>query len=270
MKSEDHKLILSCHRPGRDDPTAPELVAALAALETDTELAAWYAETCEFDATYRGALSRFSPPPMDQVMIAPRRNVVYWPRLLAAAALVIMLGSAAFLMRRSPASTPGHTVASFRQDMASYAAGGVRLDFMNNNLASLQEFITTRGGMNGSLLPGVFASAMPKGCQLIKWQDSSVSLYCFANDRMQVVHAFLLPTSEISEAVLGELAEMQVHSGLQTGGWVAGETVYLLVGSQPGVDIGPFLALAQEGVASLRRPSFRTHRDDHRRRPLKG
>ncbi len=248
-------MVLSCYRPGRDDASRPEFAEALSALETDAELAAWYAEECAFDTTFRNAISDHAVPPVNEVMVAPRKTVLRWPRLLAAAAAVaIVAAGLAFHMRGWLGSDPGHTVGDFRVAMAEFAATGqIRLDRMGGDFASLQEFMKSQGGATGDELPKVFANAMPKGCQLIRWEDSSVSLYCFAVDRGKIVHAFLLPRSEISEVTLSQLSEVQVHSTLQTGGWAGGETVYLLVASSPNIDISPFLESVRNRVASLGR-----------------
>jgi hypothetical protein len=252
MQTERYRSVLSCYRPGRDDPAQPTFAEALAALKTDADLAAWHAEESSFDTEFRDSLSRCAVPPMDEVVRTGQPAALRWPRLLAAAAAVaIVAGGLAILSLGRLGGDAGHRVGDFREAMASFAATGqIRLDRMGGDFASLQEFMASQGGATGDELPKVFASAMPKGCQLIRWEGSSVSLYCFAIDRGKIVHAFLLPKSEVSERTLAQLSQVQVHSTLQTGGWVAGETVYLLVSSAPDIDISPFLA---ERVAFLPR-----------------
>jgi hypothetical protein len=63
MESEHYRVVLSCYRAGRDDPTQPEFAEALAGLKADAELAAWYAEECRFDAVFRKSLLNLTVPP---------------------------------------------------------------------------------------------------------------------------------------------------------------------------------------------------------------
>jgi len=252
MKSEHHKMILSCYREGRDDPTQPEFAEALAALETDSELATWYAENCQFDTVFTGALSRCTVPPRAEILSEPRKSVLQFPRLLAAAAALAIVAGGLNLVMRSQSGTAVKTADAFRQEMAHFAASDqIRLDHMGGNFASLQEFMKAKGGLRGDALPEVFPKAMPKGCQLIQWQGSSVSLYCFTTDGMQIVHAFLLPTSEVSVKSLAQVSQLQVHSELQTGGWVEGDTLYMLVASSPTLDITRFLEPSRRNTAFL-------------------
>lgn len=250
MNRERAKEILSVHRAGLDNEVDPEILEAYRMMDADPELAAWVEADRRFDAQFRQALSE-SPVPAQR--LRSRSPGWCWWGIAAAAAVLIGAGLVGLRRPADRHQARFQATADFRDAMAYYAAGGFfTLDQQGGPLRELQAFMTARGGVIGEDLDRAFASSLPMGCKVIAWRAHQVSLYCFANDDHQIVHAFLIPADQLDSAAAAGLLEPRRLHGLETGGWIAGDTGYLLVASEPHISIEPFLGTGQRRVALVR------------------
>lgn len=241
--------ILSAYRKGDEERHPDDFSKALNALESDQELEQWFEADQAFDDGFRDALSGLKAPEPKTVTPEPAR-ILRFPflKLVAAAAVVAIIGAFAFgQYSKTQNRKTAALVNDLRQSMAAFAASSFELDLMDNDLSNLRNLNITNGGTFGDALDTVFARGLPMGCKVVDWDGRKVSLYCFGNEQGQVVHAFVMPLEQLNgKSVARHLKGIVEFSERDTGGFVAGDTAYLLVSSMPGVDIKPFLLPAQE------------------------
>lgn len=256
MKHANHNIayeeILAAYRDGDEARHADDFSEALEALENDRELEQWFAEDQAFDTAFRSAISTFEVPEQKPV----QREVTTITRIpflkYAAAALVIFSLSLFGLYRfdytqQAKAET---RVNELRESMASFATSTFELDLMGDDLAQLRKLTVSNGGILGEAMDTVFADGRPMGCKVIDWNGVTVSLYCFGNEKGQVVHCFVVPLNELNGPRAAQyLKSVVVHSELKTGGFIVGNAAYLLVAGMPGDDIESVLFHAQERFA---------------------
>src|SRR5438876_1087727 len=108
MKRDDAKAILEYYREG--DQLTPRITRALAILDEDAELGAWYNQKSAFDRQMAAALSEIRvPAALKSSLLAERlaeplpvviRPLAWWRRpvsLAAAAAIVLLIAGSAVL-----------------------------------------------------------------------------------------------------------------------------------------------------------------------------
>ncbi len=93
------------------------------------------------------------------------------------------------------------------------------------------------------------ANAGGMGCKKLAWREHSVSLLCFVDGEDQIIHLFMLDASAIPDADKESLGIMAELYDRETVGWIADDIAYLLVGSKPGVVVGPYAPGADLRVA---------------------
>ncbi len=265
MNREDHneayKEILAAYRDGDESRYADDFAEAFQALEKDQDLENWFNEDQTFDAEFRAALSDVEVPPQKLPVEKPKAETKRFPAFqFAAAALVIMALSLFGLFSYDAAQTAKAEtrVDDFRAHVAAFAASAnLGLDLMDNDLSKLRKLNISNGGAYGDAMDSVFADGLPMGCKVLDWDGTKISLYCFGNDKNQVVHCFVIPLEQLNGKRAAEhLKAIAKFSERDTGGFVSDNTAYLLVSSMPGVDIKPFLLPAQEQfiTAGLKAP----------------
>lgn len=255
MSNEDkiqaYKEILSAYREGDAELYPDAFEEAFAALASHPELADWFEREQQFDDEFRNALNELEVPNRKPLPteIKPAR-IIQFPliKIAAAAVFLFVLGGIFLAFNQIQQNQrAANLVDELRRDLTIFAASSFELDTMNNDLTVLQELIVSNGGSEGPILKDVFAKGLPMGCKVVKLDSHTVSLYCFANDQKQIVHAFVLPAHELNGSRAAKYMEAIVeYTDRDTGGWIDGETAYMLVSSMPGVDIKPFLLPAQE------------------------
>lgn len=248
-----YKETLSAFRKGDETRCPDEFAEAFEALESNPELAAWFEEDQLFDADFRGALNELAVPPLKAAPSAPQIKRPSFLRKAVAAGIALVLGGLAFSLNNYRLDQRSATLVNdLRQSMAAFAASNFELDAMNNDLSVLQELNVSNGGTEGQALTKIFEKGLPMGCKVVDWNGHSVSLYCFGNDKGQVVHAFVVPIRELNGfRARRYIKAIEEYSERDTGGLVIGDTAYLLVSSMPGVDIKPFLLPAQQAYTAI-------------------
>lgn len=259
MSREDHNKayeeMLAAYRDGDESRYADDFAEAFQAMENDKDLEQWFDDDQAFDAEFRDALSGLETPE-PKIVNEPTAQITRFPSIqFAAAAIVIMALSLFGLLRYDAAQTTKaeNRVNEYRAHAAAFAASpDFGLDLMDNDLSKLRKLNMSNGGVYGEAMDSVFAKGLPMGCKVLDWNGAAISLYCFGNDQNQVVHCFLIPLHQLNGKRAAEhLKAIAEFSERDTGGFVSGDTAYLLVSSMPGVDIKPFLFPAQEKFAVI-------------------
>lgn len=261
MTYEEAKTILSVYRSDLPRDEVPALDEALALSEQDPALRAWFESEQRFDEEFAAALQHIPVPgnlaediiekaasetagQEDKVVTFPRRRLC----LIAVAAAVLLVtgGLVKHLMFPSAITFPAGDFASvtkFRDDMALYAQGPFVLAKKTQDYAEVRAWLDDQGSPTFTSVPGVMAKNESVGCQSFLWGANKVSLICFKTSGDQVMHLFVINLDAFDEPIAaGQLRTVQVRHALETGGWVADEKLYLLVGSKSGVKVGDLLS----------------------------
>jgi hypothetical protein len=82
------------------------------------------------------------------------------------------------------------------------------------------------------------------GCAVLEWSSREVSMVCFKDSSCGgIVHVFIIERSVLGDPdVEHQIAQKSRHRGLDTGGWVDEENVYLMVGDTPDVSLDSLLS----------------------------
>ena len=262
MDNKDIKEILSAYRDDLPMEESPEAVEALAALDQDAELRAWFEEEQRFDKEFAAALNAI-PVPADlaqrileeapsgddpvedsesKIVAFPRRRL-WWA---AAAAVVLTAASLIKYFAYPPAVVfPGSTfstVDEFREDMATYANSRFVLEHMTKDLTDARDWLKKHQSPTYEKTPDAIVGFEGMGCKTFNWGPHQASLVCFENGDSDIVHLFVVNKDVFSELMpVDELKANEIRQKLQTGGWMTEDKVYLFVGSEPEVEIGEIL-----------------------------
>ena len=254
MDKEDIKLHLAGYRPELYDDDDPQIAEALAAAKADPELSQWLDEQIAFDRDFAASLTGLTPrdEARDSLLGGPdeassaRSGFPRWP--LAAAALFLVCSIAGVKYFLFPpevqfAHTETKTATTFRQDMAMFANQRFMLDERFKDLGDSQRWLEEQEHPAFEQVPSQLVRYKGLGCKTIDWAGTKVGLICFKNSRDETVHLFIVEKSALAGFETGAptLGKVATHHGLETGGWVEGDTLMLLVGAKPGVRVGELL-----------------------------
>ena len=257
MNKQQAKEILTVHMrcPEGDPPDGME--EALAMAESDPELREWLQLQAELDPVLEEALSNTPVPPdleetlLETVRTSPVVRKVAWYRQAriagVAAAMVLGIGGSLFLrsnesivqtLQESITGTSPDDFSHFRGGMAYYIRNVYfQLDHLTEDLDSIESWLDNSRAPGFEDLPAPLTALVPLGCKELKWQGLDVALVCFHTRDGKIVHLFLLDQDKVDPGQINDITRVAVSSGLETGGWLSGDTVYLLVGFDPEVDI---------------------------------
>ena len=262
MNNEHIKEILSAYRDDLPVDESPGVAEALAALETDADLRAWFDEEKRFDEEFGAALNAIPLPaglaqrileeaPASSALEAtPETKVVRFPRrrlwwAAAAAVVFTAVSLVKYFAFPPPVDFPGSTFTSaqeFREDMAYYANSRFVLAHMTKDLTDARDWLKKHHSPTYEETPHPIVEFEGMGCTTFKWGPHQVSLVCFENESSEIVHLFVVDKSALSELLpADELQANEVLDKLETGGWMTESKLYLFVGSEPHVKIGEIL-----------------------------
>lgn len=268
MDKDELQTKLSGYQPEfyRDDD--PLIAEALRAVENTRELSIWLAGEVTFDQTVAQTLSTAQPPqgsseallsayqetqtsapisslPKQRSWMRPSQHPLIW-----AAAAILLLSTAglvkyfAFPPPVEFVQTSNPTTETLREQMAFFASERFVLDrvFFTNEKSA--KWLKKEDYPTMDSIPGELVRYKGMGCRKISWQGHKVSLICFKKDDNKLVHLFIIDRKNIQDSPLTEEAfeKVIVHHERETMGWRRDENqLYLLVGSEPGVQVSDLL-----------------------------
>jgi len=242
MDTTEAKLILSAYRPGRDDQATgddslPDLGEALASLETNPELARWFADQSEMDETLRAAFEEISPPPDLRERILASSKITPFPsratRLWLAAAACVLLGLSLFpILSRQPSLSPASLEAQIpglnalhHHDLASKPG----------QLESIRTWLTAHGGAADFHLPSGLTQSQGVACEVTTIDETKVTILCFHLGDQGVAHLYIVNRSDLKNPPGGLDPTFRQRGGTAIASWSQDDRSYFL--SKPG-DIG--------------------------------
>jgi hypothetical protein len=259
MNRETAKELLSTYLQSSGMEFDPHIQEALALAESDPELQEWLQLQSENDPAIREALEQVPVPDgLEDTLLeivrkeapaapSPRRfRPMVWGIGVAAA---LVLGAGLFLKLRSSedfiqgiqhtiTGTSPDDFTDFRDGMAYYIRNVYfQLDHLTTDLGSIEQWLGDNEAPVYEGLPEGLTALVPIGCKQLSWKEQNVSLVCFHTAAGKIVHLFILEREGFDPARFEDIGSVATSHALETGGWTTDGSVYLLVGSDPEVDI---------------------------------
>ncbi len=264
--TKDHmKATLACYREHSVDENFPHFREALAQLDKHSDVAEWFECEKARDEDFSGALNEIEIPEGLEESILRFANreesdgvesgrvirpaLAMWKRTawMSAAALIIVAASLVKYFAFPPPVVFDRTefshVDAFREDMGYFASQRFVLDHTTKDLSNAKMWLEERGHPVYAKTPDAIVNYRGMGCKSFQWGDHHVSLVCFEKDNKELVHLFVIEREGLDGSIheAEDLSRMLVKHERETGGWYDDEHVYVLVGSEPGVEIGEIL-----------------------------
>ena len=251
MNVAEAKLILQTGRPGDEAAADPRFAEAMALVDQDPALAAWYAAEQRWDAALGQALQSVPVPPDLSAIILERtagQKVVALPQpqslsnpwlawfswrsslsLAMAAAIALFLGFTFAWLHPKPA---GQWAEYARDMIVTTPPHEHHVDLKTSDLNQIRIWLASHNGASGLELPTVIGTSPGlTGCRVTDWHGRSVSMLCFHMPGAQHVDFFVTRTGNLSDAPVQLEYSLMEHQ--MTAGWSTGGNTYLLTGPVP-------------------------------------
>ena len=233
MNSLEAKFILEACRSGDLDASDPKIAEALQAMESDPELANWFAATQELD---RALIAKLKAVPVPADLAGRIRagkpvaevETTRWTRRqwLSLAALIVIMAALAALM--IPRSAPAD-LATFRNDMAEFMdrRWDRTFDLADPEFAKVKQWLESRTDSIQIDVPLTLASSRTIGCKTLTWHGNTATLICFMpKNAGTVVHILVVNRSALTDAP-GEEPQLARLTNWNSASWSRGNKVYL-------------------------------------------
>jgi len=240
MTREAAKQILLLHRPWLDTPPDTETAEALAMLEQDAALRAWFEQHCQWQRAVRNSVRAVSPPEAFREQIVSecqaRRRSMSRRKLLAAATTILLIGVGieAYLLFGDRIAPEEVTFAAYERRMGRDALRLYRMDLETNNLTTIREFLATRQSPANYELPPGLSAVKATGCVATKWQGRPVSMICFNTgkplqpNQSSDLFLFVMAEDHLPDAPKSQIPTFAKVNQLNVARWSAGGNTYLL------------------------------------------
>lgn len=259
MNKDKAKEWLSAYLEGLEFEENPELKEALRMADDDPELKEWWEAQRAFDQQMESALEEIPVPAdleakllqavgdrKDKMLVWKSARRIVWGFGIAA---VLLLSVVAIRQTREHevilqniqeriSGTSPDSFNHFRDGMAYFIRNVYfQLDHLSKDVDSIDSWLKAEDAPTFEVLPAELLALKPIGCKQFKWKDQDVSLVCFHTENGKIVHMFILERNDaLPDQYLGIDAIARSHE-LETGGWTTTDKVYVLVGSDPDVDV---------------------------------
>ena len=244
MDRKEAQLILSGLRPGGLEANEPFFAEALALVEADPELHAWWLSQQEFDRRVSARLREVPVPKSlrQRCMLSPKIVAYYPPQwqhrgLLAAAAAVAILCVAGTWWSVSSsghfANTAGNQVlpvdrgAFTEQALAKLGTNGPLLAKLSSNPDEVKAWLEQRKAPIGQM-PPKFAAMPPVGCQEYVINGHTVSLVCVTLPDGCVAHMFVVDKGALSNPPATTGPQYDSMKGWNVASWSDDKMSYVL------------------------------------------
>lgn len=239
MNREEAKSVLVACRPNGADANDPLLAEAMALVQQDAELRAWFEAEQAADKAIAAKL-KAAPLPEDllaRVRAGTQARIAGQPRrsslaLAMAASFAVMGLIAALWLNRTPAVLPG-SYAAYRADMAQFLRDFPKLDLATDRLSEVRDWLSRQHPAVRAKIPPGMERFPSIGCRTVDWQGRKLALVCFMVEG-QVVHLFVMPRTAFPDAGLSSTPWFAKVRQLNTASWSSEDNLYLVVTSGDG------------------------------------
>lgn len=244
MNSDEARTILLACRPGTADEHDPDVRAALAAVQRDPQLAAWWREQQAVQAALRDRLRELPVPPelRARLLAGPTVITVPWWRLTRVRALAIaaaLVALLALVFVRPPSPEP-ESFADFRERMVRTVIREYRMDVTTPVEAEVRAFLRANQGHGDYRLPPAMRDVPVFGAGRLTWKGRPVSMICFARRPGVLMYLFVADRTVFPDgpAAGPDFAEVVQRA---TASWTDAGQVYVLASEAGAADLRSLL-----------------------------
>lgn len=242
MDKEDARLALQAYRPNGHDTAHPVMAEALACVESDPELKAWWKAQHEFDRKVAAKLEAV-PIPADLratilsgrkiEKLTPRRHLPYW---LAAAALFAILAVISLhpWTSSSPLATNKMPSRDYTAAIAQFLDNDPSLGLVAHDHDKILAWLQQQHAPTGKI-PATMTDISSLGCQKLTIHGHTVSFICFSLADGGIVHLFIMDQQGLTDPP-GPTPHYGQSGDWSTALWSDGKNSYLLT-TQSGPDV---------------------------------
>jgi len=240
MDREEAKRVLQACRPDHQDSMGPTFAEALALVENDPELSAWWQAQQEFDRRVAAKLEEVPLPAELRSTILTGRKIERFTRQpallpwLAAAALVAILCVAGTFKEVAIATGPLPQTEYAATVLSLLHNDAPNLAMISANHDKIASWLKAQDAPMGTL-PASMTILPTVGCQKFVVHGHTVSLTCFTMADGHLAHLFVVDRDAISDPPSHIGPEFNRVLGWSTASWSDGRMSYLLA-TQDGPD----------------------------------
>lgn len=235
---DDTRFVLAAFRPGTEDVDDPRFKDALQKMESDPALKAWFEEQTALSNALREKLAEIAIPGSLRANIlagarastgAARKPRKKWPRILALAATIAILGISAFFWNNRFVPSGPETFAAYHEDMRNYLSGLLFLDYRSDDLGEVEQWLASKHGYSGYKIPDALTGFTSLGCEVIDWHGKEAYLICFDVDG-ELVHLFSMPGGQSlpGAPIATSPGEVAVTGEWSSTSWIENDRLYLV------------------------------------------
>ncbi|MGJ8640612.1 MAG: hypothetical protein ACSHYA_14580 [Opitutaceae bacterium] len=202
----------------------------------------------QYDDQITAAINSVQPPVWlkDSILKeAPQaKAAILRPRfkLMAIAAMLAVGFLTSFIYFKLLGNDQLNHASNFRDAAASYISDErFLLDLNSSSLTEIANWIKERNAPNFGELPAALLAENPIGCKELKWRDQTITLVCFHREDGTIAHLFIGNQNPEMRDLMADITQVMRVSDLETAGWSTEQQVYLLMGSDPSVNIQQYL-----------------------------
>jgi hypothetical protein len=234
MDKQEARHVLQAHHATDLDTTQPAFAEALAFVEGDPELKAWWEAQRDFDGKVAAKLAGIPIPENLRANILAGHKVEpftlrpFFPFWIAAAACVAIVCAV---------STAFHAAYITSQHITTDAFHVATLEFLGNDAPALGmtssdhdkilAWLKDQNAPTGEV-PEKMAALPGIGCQKLTVQGHNVSLICFSLADGKIVHLFMIEREALLEPPLRAGPDIKVVEGWSTASWSDDRMSYML------------------------------------------
>jgi len=185
-----------------------------------------------------------------KVVMFPR-----WPRLLALAAVLMIVAGLAFVM--IPGRTARVPFAALAPRVIEFFGAAPQLPKISQDRAELRAWLLAHGAPAAFAVPARLAALESYACSVVDVQGRPAYLTCFWRKKNldgsggELIHLLAVRRSDFREAPAGAEPQTRELDGWSFASWTEGEVTYTLAAAAPLDQVRAFLAAGRSGRAGL-------------------
>ncbi|MBN8712253.1 MAG: hypothetical protein BGO12_20245 [Verrucomicrobia bacterium 61-8] len=250
MDREQAKTILSAWRPGVDDPAGhAALEEALALMESDPELAEWFAAQQEEDAAIRAELRAIEPPPGLRDAILAQAKTIDFPaerpaapsllaRWAAIAACAVLAGLGLYVSQLPQQIDPRYLAAELPRLDKKHAHS---FESRTGDLEAIRSWLAAHGGPSDFQIPAGLVGRGAIGCEVASVEGAKISILCFPIAGGEPVHLYVVARDRLTTPPPEGAPVIATRNSAVLASWSSGELSYFLSGRDSAEELQRFL-----------------------------
>lgn len=243
MNTEEAKAILQSYRPHLDDANDPIFKEALLFAESDNEIKSWLEREQSFDKIFAQKLQGIEPPadlkekilsnlPSSTTDTEPEiftnlTKVIWWRQPMTwsvAACFIALFTLGVVLLRpREHALQAQPEMEALVQAVNEHSRTVSKLDYQNNDVVALQDFLMTNNSPTPQNLPTNLQNLNGIGCLSFTLQGHQLGLICFKGDR--IYHLYVTERKDIPNLISPKYHQFNDRSSAT---WTSDDQLYIL------------------------------------------